>query len=442
MTVNRKWTLFIMLGMAILLLAGCNIRTVEDLYWVPERSQKYTNLQTVIDQAMGGLEYTSPQSGEHQQVVQMTDLNGDGVEEYLLFAKDSSEKPLKVLIFSGDGESYYLLDTIEINGLAFDQVEYIRMNDNAGVELVVGCRVSDQVLRSVSVYTLVNGSMECIMTDSYAKFLCADLNRNGRGEVFVLKSGQSDSGNGIAMVYTFRDGQVYRSAEAGMSAPVESIKRLMLGKLQGGEPAVFVASDVEERAIITDIYRMEEGHLKNISFSGESGDTAQTLRDYYVYADDIDEDGVLELPDLVPMRPTDDSILSEDKHLIRWYAMTADGFKIEKKYTYHNFIGGWYLELDKKIASRISVAQKGNSFEFYLWDRRFTSYEKIMTLYVLTGQKREEQAVADNRFILHRGESVIYAADLEVASLSYDISRESMISGFHMILKDWNTGET
>ena len=148
---NRKWSLQAVLGAVILLLTACNMRTVEDLYCVPKRSEEFTNLQSVMDAAMAGLEYSSPLSGEHQQTVQMADLDGDGEEEYLLFAKGSAEKPLKILIFSGDGESYELLDTIESNGSAFDQVEYIRMNDRPGYELVVGCQVSDQVLRSVSV---------------------------------------------------------------------------------------------------------------------------------------------------------------------------------------------------------------------------------------------------------------------------------------------------
>ena len=439
---NRRWLFPAVLCMVILLLSGCSMSTVEDLYCVPQRSQEYTNLQTVMEKAMTGLEYASPQSGEHQQVVQMADLNGDGMEEYLLFAKGSAEKPLKILIFSGDGESYELLDTIESNGTAFDHVEYIRMNDKAGYELVVGCQVSDQVLRSVSVYTVVGDQMECIMTDSYTKFLCADLSRDRLGDVFILKSGESEAGNGVGMLYSFENGAVERSHEVNMSSPADKIRRIMVGKLSGWETAVFVASDIAESAIITDVYAVVNDQLTNVSFSNDSGTSVQTLRNYYVYADDIDNDGILELPSLITMKNTEDSLTPERRYLIRWYAMTVDGSEVDKMYTYHNFVGGWYIELNGDIASRFSVTQKGNSYEFSLWDKRFKTSEKIMTVYVLTGQKREEQAIAGNRFVLHRGESVIYAADLEVASLAYNMDRDSLIASFHLILQDWKTGET
>ena len=439
---NRKWKLLLVLGMAVLLLCGCNVSTVEDLYCVPKRSEEFTNLQSVMDKAMIGLEYSSPQSGEHQQTVQMADLDGDGEEEYLLFAKGSAEKPLKILIFSGDGEAYELMDIIESNGFAFDQVEYIRMNDRPGYELVVGCQVSDQVLRSVSVYTMVGGQMESVLTDNYTKFLCTDLDSDDLSELFVLKPGAADSDNGVAMLYSFENGAVERSHEVGMSRPADKIKRIMLGRLNDGETAVFVASDVAESAIITDVYAAVNDQLTNVSFSNESGTSVQTLRNYYVYADDIDNDGILELPSLITMKKTEDSTAADDQYIIRWYAMTADGAEVDKMYTYHNFVGGWYMELNSEVASRFTVTQKGSTYEFSLWDEGFTTAEKLMSVYVLTGQKREEQAVADNRFVLYRGESTVYAANLEVASAAYGMTRESLINSFHLILQDWKTGVT
>ena len=87
--------------------------------------------------------------------------------------------------------------------------------------------------------------------------------------------------------------------------------------------------------------------------------------------------------------------------LIRWYAMASNGDETEKMHTYNNFVGGWYVKLPQELAERIYVEQKGNGFDFYLWDDKFESVEQLATIYVLTGQKREEQATTDNRFVLH-----------------------------------------
>lgn len=437
-----KWIVKLLPLLAVLLLCGCNMRTVNEMYQLPKRSEEFTNLQSVMDQAMSGLEYSAPLSGEHQQTVQMADLDGDGAVEYILFAKGSSEKPLQIFIFSGDGEQYRLVDTIECNGSAFEQVEYVRMNDRSGYEMVVGRQVSDQVLRSVSVYTMVGGQMEQLMTASYSKFLCNDLDSDSLSELLLLRPGASDSDNGVAELYSFDNGTMTRSPEVNMSAPADKIKRIILGKLEDGLTAAFVASDVESSAIITDVYAIVNGAFTNVSFSNESGTSVKTLRNYYVYADDIDDDGVLELPSLVTMRLPLDVNSTEDQYIIRWYSMTSDGQEVDKMYTYHNFVGGWYLELDSKLAGRFSVTQKGNGYEFGLWDPEYKSFVKLMTIYVLTGQKREELALEDNRFVVYRGESTVYAANLEVASSAYGMSKDSITHAFHLILQDWKTGET
>ena len=46
-----------LLLLAVMLLSGCNIRTVDKLYLLPERSDAYKNLQSLINQALSGREY-------------------------------------------------------------------------------------------------------------------------------------------------------------------------------------------------------------------------------------------------------------------------------------------------------------------------------------------------------------------------------------------------
>lgn len=422
------------------MLCGCSIHTISDLYCLPMRSEEYTGLQSAIDQIMPGREYSAPISGENRQSVQSADLNGDGKVEYLLFAKSQDERPLQIFIFSLVAESYVLLDTISCNGSSFEQVEYVQMNDRPGMEIVVGSQVSDQVLRTVSVYTLVNNQIEQAMSSSYTKFLCGDLDKDNLSELLILRPSTADPTNGIAEMFGFDGGVLSRSPEVNMSGSAESIKRIMLGKLNDGVRAMYVASSIDNNKLITDVYAVVNGNFTNVSLSNESGTSVQTLRNYYVYADDIDNDSVLELPSLISMK-TKEEKESEQQYLIRWFAMTSRGREVDKQYTYHNFVGGWYIHLDKSLAERITVTPKGNSFEFCLWNPSFTETETLFTIYVLTGQKREEQSVADNRFAIYKTDTTIYAGNLEVASAAYGISKETLIQSFQLILQDWKTGE-
>ena len=438
----KKNIALVLLLLAVCLLTGCNMRTIDELYCLPKRSEAYNNLQSQIDNAMVGYEYCAPISGENRQRVQMVDLNGDGEEEYLLFAKGSTDAPLRIFIFTGDGKEYVLLDSITATGSAFEQVEYVQMDDKSGAEIVLGCQVSNQVIRTLAVYTMTDGQMEQMMTANYSKFVCHDLDKDNCSELLILRPGATAADNGIAELYGVENGIMERSQEVSMSEPSDAIQRIMVGKLDDGLRAVYVASDVEGSAIITDVYAIVNNVFTNVSFSNESGTSVQTLRNYYVYADDIDEDGVLELPDLITMSYEGNTLSSENQHLIRWYAMDSKGNEIDKMYTYHNVVGGWYMRLNQSIAEQIIVIQQGNSYEFHIWEADQQLSHKVMTVYVLTGQKREEQAQIDNRFVLHRTESTVYAANLDVASAAYGLFKEDVINSFHMILTDWKTGET
>ena len=439
---HRKRYGFWIVLIAALLLTGCSMRTVDEMYCLPKRSEDYKDLQSAIDGAMAGLEYCAPLTGENQQTVQMADLDGDGAQEYLLFAKGGSERPMRILIFDEQQQTFVHMTTIESNGSAFDLVEYVQMDGKPGLELVVGCQLSDQLIRSVSVYSYAAGEVEKLVSTNYTKFVTIDLDSDSKTDLFVLRPGQTETDNGIAELYFSKDGVIERSNEVNLSGPVDKLKRIISGKLYGGEPAVYVASSVEGTALITDVYACFDSVLNNVSLSNESGTSVKTLRNYYVYADDIDNDGIIELPDLIKMPPLSGGSGAERHDLIRWYSMDAAGAEVDKVYTYHNFVGGWHVELSSTWGPRLAVNQQGSQYDFHIMSEDFTQSNKVFSVYALTGSIRDDLAVQDGRFVLLKTESVTYCGRLYDTAAEYEITQDVLIRGFRLIQQDWKTGET
>lgn len=438
---RKKWIVLLCCIIG-LLLCGCGASTVEDMYAPPRRSEVFHELQTAIDRTMVDMEYAAPVSGDNRQTVQMADLDGDGVEEYILYARAASDNPLRILVFRQESdEECVLFQVIQSAGAAFEQVEYVDIDGEPGCEIVVGRQVSDQLQRTLSVFSFAGGEARQLLSAGYNKYLSCDLNADGRMDLMLLRSGETETDMGHAVLYSYADGNLQRSREAELSQQGTSIKRITVGALHGGEAAVFVASSVEEKAILTDVFTIREGEFTNISFSREAGNSVQTLRNYYVYGDDLNEDGVIELPYLISMKAAagDDS---GEQHLIRWYSLDIDGREINKLYTYHNYAGGWYLQLDSGWAPRVSVVQEGSVYTFYLWDESYVSAEVVFTIYALTGSSREEQAVQNGRFALHQSDSVVYAAQLSESAAEMGLYEDDLINSFRLIHRDWNTGET
>ena len=431
----------ICLILSTLMLSGCSIQAVNQMYQLPKRSEDYSNLQSVMDKAMVGLDFCAPITGDNQQSVQMVDVDGDEDSEYMVCAKANEQLPLRILVFDRQGDAFIHMDTIESNGAAFDQGEYVQMDDKPGLELVIGRQISDQLVRSVSVYTFAGGEAEQLMTANYRKYVMVDLDDDGYSELFVLRPGETETDKGVAEVYGIQSGVMERSNEMNISAPVDKLKRVLVGKLQDKRTAVYVASSADDIMLITDIFTQTNNWLINVSASGESGTSSQTARNYYVYADDMDNDGVVELPHLLTMVPMENTTHAAHRDMIAWYSMASDGSTQNKLYTYYDSVAGWYMVLDMKIAPMITVHCSGNVFDFYLWNENYSGAQKLMTVYILTGQNRDEQSYADGRFVLLRTDTVTYAASLDAVAGNYGITQESVLRSFYLVHRDWNTGE-
>lgn len=426
-----------------LLFSGCTMRTVEQMYALPKRSEEFNEMQSAIDTAMYGMTYASPQSGENQQTVQMADLNGDGMDEIIVFAKGATEKPLQVLIFTQDEEGRVrTMDTIGSNGLAFEQVEYVNFDDQPGLELVVGIQVGEQVQRSVAVYTFRNNDAELMLMNGYSKFITSDLDEDGLSELMVFRQGEMEIQQAMAVLYLTKNGQIERSVELSLSCGAADIRRILQGKLQNGTSAVYVASTPNTNAMVTDVLTLKNGSFVNLTFTGEINTSIPTLRNFYVYSEDIDGDGVMEIPSAVTMKPLSNWQTPEHRQFLRWYSLDDNGWEYNKLFTFHNFVGGWYLQLHSGWASRITVEQENGIYRFYLWDESYQIATYLFTLYVFTGSDRDEKAVQAGRFALYRAEGVAYAASLTVAAADYDITEEYLKDSFRLVRQDWQTGDT
>lgn len=429
--------------LAALLLSGCAMRTVEEMYALPRRSEEFSQLQSAIDAAMTNMTYSAPISGDNQQTVQTADLNGDGMDEYLVFAMGNSDKPLQVLIFTQEENgTCSLAEVIESNGTAFDQIEYINFDEKPGLELVIGRQVSDQVLRNVSVYSFASGSAEQLFTIGYAKFITCDLDSNGRREVMVLRPGESEADRGMAVLYSFQGGKIQRSVETELSWEPSHIRRIQTGKLHGGKPAVYVASAGDDGTMVTDIFAVKDKQFTNISFSSELDTSIQTLLNFYVYAEDIDEDGIMELPCMIPMKAMFQWRENDQQFLLRWFSMDVEGRETDKFYTYHDFLGGWYIQLNREWADRVTVEEQENAYVFYVWDSNMEWADPVFSICAFTGGSRDEDAQKDGRFPLYRTEGVAYAASLLEYAPRYGVSKEYLIDAFRLIRQDWRTGES
>lgn len=429
--------LLVILGLALILLfSGCAIKTVDEMYCLPRRSEDYDRLQGAIDRVLGSLSYCAPIQGENRQTVQFADLTGDGEAEAIVFAKGTDENPLKIFVFEKQDGVYTDIAALKFPGTAFTQVEYVQMDGLPGLELVVGRQMGAELLHSLSAYAFREEGAAPVFTAGYTHYITADLDSDGCQEVFLLRPG-SGGVSGVAELYRAVGGRMEPAQEAAMSVPVEGLKRIAEGGLWGGSQAVFVASSYDEQTIITDVYAVVDGRFTNISLSPDAAASVRTIRDYGVYACDLDADGLMELPALRRREPG--GVLPQS--FIRWYNLSPSGEEHEKAFTYHNYAQRWYVLLDGSWNGQVRVQpeesrEKAVGYAFVLGGR------PVFAVYAYTGENRQTDAQAEDGFILGSTEEVTFGGVLLEGAEEAGVTRQSLTQAFHFIRQDWKTGET
>ena len=417
----------------------------QELYALPKLPAKYTELNGLLSEILnGGAEYAAPTSGSNIQSVQLIDLNGDGREEAVAFFRNpADEKPLKIYIFSVEGDSYRLATRIEGSGAAIYSINYVDMDNDGRMEIAVGWKAAAE-LQVLEIYASDQQETRPIVRTDYVKYLTFDLNGDGQQELLVLRAGEN--GDGVADYYNWRkDGSLTSRSYIRISSSMAELSqqgRVRAGTLRDGEPAIFISGVTNQSMAVTDILALRDGEITNVVLDQTTGVSGEISPFCSLYPLDFDKDDITETPRSVPLPST----LTGDPVycLIEWRQFDLSGKSVSALSTYHNLEDGWYLRIpdtwrDRFFAAR-TVAPGEASVTFSLRG----SAQPFLRISTLSGSGREMRAVRNGRFILARRTETIYTAELLDSNQKWEFSmtEEELRSAFSLIVReDWLTSD-
>jgi len=447
----KKWAALLLMMSLSLVLAGCAMPKLtldpEELYALPELPARYTTLNQQLNAIQeSGAEYAAPVSGSNIQPVQMVDLDGDGREEALAFFRQSDgEKPLKIYVFTDNGNSYTQTAVIEGSGLAVYSIAYSDMNGDGRMELIVGWRVSMD-LQALAVYALEPGGARELARSNYVKYAVADLNGDGMQELTVFRANQD--GVGAADCYLWKNGALTLSSTIRVSMTMAELSqqgKVTVGTLRSGEPALFVTGVAEGMRAMTDVLLLRGGELNNAVLSPTTGVSGESSRFRALYPADINGDGVTEVPRTAALYG--EELEGDTAQRVDWISFDAAGAAIRELSTYHAIEDGWYLQLPDGWADTIYVGRSASADEasvtFYMGDSRDQSYTPVLRITTLSGSNRERLAVRTGRFILGRNDGVIYAGELLKGNEGWadGVTEDEVRNAFSLIAPEWSAGD-
>ena len=432
-----KKCILLLAGLALAaVLSGCTVfdSSVEQLFTLPRMAPEYTGLSQQLDSLISqGYEYASPSGGRNIQSVQMVDLEDDGRQEALVFLRRSAdEKPLKIMVYRLDGDdSYSLLCTIESSGTAVDSVYYQDLNGDGRQELIVGWRISADV-QTLAAYS-IEPEPVALMSCGYSRFSIQDLNGDGAPSLLVIRA-DGELGP-VAEFYGWQEEQMGVSYRCRLSSSMTALNRgsVVTGMADRDTPAVFITGVDTTSMAVTDIliYRPEAG-LVNVALDKTSGVSAAVYPYRQLAPQDIDGDGVTEIPG-----PLGDSAAEQTDGLVSWMSWQSDGRFQQTAKTYHSLSSGWYFTIPASWWSwEVDAVTGGIQNESQMTLR--INGDSVLTIYTITGENRDNRSRMGSRIVLRRQATTVYAGEVYEIAPYYGMDEDLLRRSFSLILGTWN----
>ncbi len=443
---NRKKLLMLILCFTMsVLLSGCFMKSVSELYKLPQQTEQYRAVQLAIEEtAPRGSQLMSPIEGNHLQPIQMADFDGDSDDEIIGFVMASGEKPLKVYVFDFVDGKYVNTGAAECGGRQFLRVDYAQIDGKGGDEIILSRAVAGQSTKMVDIYTFSEGNLLLYLSTAYTDYLLTDLDSDGKQDLFLTNftGGQE---TGTAELYRYIDNRISQEPYFPLTVTVSGLRRIHTGNLMQGQKAIFVDGVLSDGTAISEAFTFTGQDFSMLSSLHHLQLASMPAQGEYVFATDFDMDGIMEFPQVMALA-NDLETPAGAYQCIRWYEVQAGGQKKADGVTYHHFSGGWYLRIPNRLGMNFSMGQTdaatGNKgLTFYVGSQQEKEYE-LFTMFAFTGAGRNIAVSEHNCFVLSSRNDTVYAARLGDGARGLNLTQEELSAMFHFIRVNWNMGET
>ena len=404
-------------ALILALLTGCSGLSYEGLYSLPRASEAYYDLQNALNTVLeSGYNYCAPASGARQEPVQLTDLDGDGVDEAVAFFRSADKGEVKAYIFSQADSVFTPSAVIDGAGSTVAAVEYADLLGNGSLEMIVTYQVSESVTQALQVYRYEAGQADSLLTAGCSRYELGDLDGDGRQELICLTDGGADTPGQISC-YQGAEGKLNLAGDLLLQTPYDQLRKICWGSLEDGCAAVTLSGTAGDGTLYTEIFTLRDGNLTETT-PPEGVAQNQPIHSSYFYPEDLDEDGFLEFPVTRALPAYDDG--SAAQWVVDWYTLDSAGTADKEFTAYHNTSEGWYLLLLEPWNRDLTIkagAESTSVSTVTLYRGIGSGAGEILTVYTLRGARRQTYAEEHGLTILRSDSETenMYAVSLAAA---------------------------
>lgn len=288
------------LAACCLLLSACSSFqfNLTDLMQAPKLSEDQAEIYEALTDAVGvsDVQLKYPKSGAYRSAFVMFDLDADGEKEALVFYNMPSwGGNVRIMILDHQQEKWVSVYDAVGEGTDITEVDFRILTSSGRYCLMIGWEQGTSENTNISVYDYTGGQLRVLFESEYSQMLIEDIDQDGVQEILLGIFKASAKMGSIRLINDTDEG-LQPVSRVVMDNTITKFLGIDIGFLSEDQTAVFVDAYTSSTQIVTEIMvYTEEGRL--VPLSGHAGDLDRLLvRELPVRCEDIDGDGILEIP--------------------------------------------------------------------------------------------------------------------------------------------------
>ncbi len=366
-----------------LCLCGCGLFTADtaELLSPPALTGDMLPIDKAIKASVKA-EYTLeyPSRGDYRSAIVLHDVNKDGVMEAFAFYStvDNQATVMNVNYIEHQGGEWSAVSNASIPAGGVDRIDFWDLDHDGTDEILIGWEIYGTSELQLAVYTLEEGNLSQIMLEQYTHFIPCDLNEDDRGEIFIVRAFPSLSKN-TAHLFAFSEEGVSQISGCDLDSTAKTLNHPILSTLSSGKAAIYI-DEIKGVGAVTEVLYLEKGQLVNPIMDISVKETTMTLRSATIECQDINGDGILEIPVQRELPSISHTSSEEKQYLTEWCSF--NGERLTSQLTaLMNQSSRYYYVIPQKWIGKIALLKKdsGATAELYRYNpKKKTSGERLL----------------------------------------------------------------
>ena len=442
----KKLLAFSLLCVMSVTLTGCDglFAAPNEVLNAPKLTGELEGLENAIENTIKDkYDFAYPSSGEYRTSCIQVDLDGNEINEVLVFYIPKTDGLLHFNLFVKNGSDWKSVGDVSLESASVEKVLFKNLCGDGKLEIVIGTvgfSVADLRTRKAFVYSYDGEKIQPKFQENCTDFALCNLIDDGYSQLMMLNVSvnqptvdgavaetQPIIRTAVARLISVADGSqnVRYCGEAQMEPSAVSIASSVQGKIDG-KPTLFVDSNVGTNQISTSafVFDNEKSKLTNPLYDVTTHKTTLSTRPIGLLCQDVDADGNIE----IPFSHSQESELTDV--MVSW-GRFQNGEMTVCKSGFYNTVYSYYFDIPSKWTDVIVTSENNDETKIYSVSpsAEMNGGVKLCTVEI----KDKKSQTGNGKTAICSTENYDFYLELASMPAEYSIGTEIIASSFRVL---------